>query len=282
MEKSYRKLTPEEEDVIVAKGTERPFTGKYYTYKEAGTYACKRCGAALYRSDDKFDSGCGWPSFDDELPGVVKRQTDPDGRRTEIMCANCGAHLGHVFMGEEQTPKDVRHCVNSISLDFIPAINIRKAYFSGGCFWGVESCMRRAQGVLGTRVGYMGGSTTNPTYEEVCTGRTGHAETVFVEYDASKADYETLVKLFFEIHDPEQEDRQGPDVGSQYRSAIFYTDQSQKAVAEKVMDELKKKGINAVTEIRSAGEFYLAEEYHQKYFEKTGAAPHCNTRKKIF
>lgn len=115
-----KKLTPEEEHVIVHKGTEAPFTGKYFVFWQKGTYVCKRCGAKLYRSENKFEADCGWPSFDDEIPGAVKRLYDPDGVRTEIQCANCGAHLGHVFIGEHFTEKNVRHCVNSISMDFIP------------------------------------------------------------------------------------------------------------------------------------------------------------------
>jgi methionine-R-sulfoxide reductase len=119
-EAKYKKLTREEERVITRKGTEMPFTGKYYAFWERGTYVCKRCGAPLYSSETKFEAGCGWPSFDDEIPDAVKRAPDPDGVRTEITCANCGAHLGHVFVGEGFTKKNVRHCVNSISMDFIP------------------------------------------------------------------------------------------------------------------------------------------------------------------
>ena len=115
-----QKLTKEEESVIVNKGTEMPFTGKYFAFWERGTYICKRCGAPLYRSESKFEADCGWPSFDDEIPGAVKRLPDPDGVRTEIECAKCGAHLGHVFLGEGFTKKNTRHCVNSISMDFIP------------------------------------------------------------------------------------------------------------------------------------------------------------------
>lgn len=172
MEKGYKRLTPEEEYVIVQKGTERPFSGKYVDFDEKGTYTCKRCAAPLFRSEDKFDPGCGWPSFDDEILGAIRRIPDSDGTRTEIRCANCGAHLGHVFYGESMTPKDVRHCVNSIALNFKAkeTDDEQKAYFAAGCFWGVEYCLRDMAGVIGTRVGFMGGKTPDPTYEEVSLG----------------------------------------------------------------------------------------------------------------
>ena len=289
------KLTPEEEYVIVQKGTEAPFTGKYLNNKEPGTYVCKRCGAPLYRSSDKFDGHCGWPSFDDEIPGAVKRVPDPDGERTEIICANCGAHLGHVFTGEGLTKKNIRHCVNSISLVFVPAEKAdandpndpnskpsTKAYFAGGCFWGVDYWLKSAPGVVSVTAGYMGGTTKNPTYKQVCTGTTGHAETVEVVFDPNKTNYEDLAKLFFEIHDPTQRNRQGPDIGYQYRSAIFYADQQQKQIAESLIEQLKKKGLKVVTSVEPAKEFWPAEDYHQDYYSKTGGAPYCHIRTKRF
>ncbi len=276
----YNKLTPEEEQIIIHKGTERPWTGEYLNNKTDGTYTCKRCDAPLYQSADKFDSQCGWPSFDDEIEGAVKRVPDVDGQRTEIICANCGAHLGHVFLGEGFTNKDTRHCVNSISLNFEPTT--KRALFASGCFWGTEYHLSKLDGVISTTVGYSGGSKDSPTYKEVCTGTTGHAETVEVVYDPLKVTYEELARLFFETHDPTQLDRQGPDIGHQYRSAVFYLNEEQQAVAEKLVKLLEKKGYAVATEITAAGEFWPAEDYHQDYYDKKNGTPYCHFYTKRF
>lgn len=281
------KLTSEEEKVILFKGTERPFSGKYNDFSEKGTYICKQCGSPLYKSSDKFKSECGWPSFDDEIKGAVKRVPDADGMRTEIVCANCGAHLGHVFIGEGLTPKNIRHCVNSISLEFVPADSNRRetndtAIFAGGCFWGVEYYMHSIDGVISTEVGYTGGHIEQPTYRDVCTHTTGHAEAVRVVFNTQKTDYEKIARMFFEIHDPTQVNRQGPDIGDQYRSEIFYRNNSQKEIAEKLISILQQKGFKIATRVDPATTFWKAEEYHQQYYEKEGQTPYCHVYTKRF
>ena len=280
----FNGLTPDEERVILHKGTERPFTGEYLNNKEAGTYLCKRCNAPLYRSEDKFESDCGWPSFDDEIEGAVKRVRDADGRRTEIICNNCGAHLGHVFLGEGFTEKQTRHCVNSISMKFMPAKQQgqAKGYFASGCFWGTEYFFMKAPGVKRTNVGFMGGHVNNPTYEQVCQKNTGHLETTEVIFDPEATTYEEMVKLFFETHDFTQTDGQGPDIGPQYRSCIFYADESQKAIAEKYIDILYGKGYRVATMLKPVSTFWKAEDYHQQYYKHKGSTPYCHKYTKIF
>jgi len=282
---NYNELTPEEEYVLLRKGTERPFSGKLLNNKEKGTYICRRCNAPLYRSDDKFDSRCGWPSFDDEIAGAVKRVPDPDGRRTEIVCTNCDGHLGHVFEGEGFTEKDTRHCVNSLSMAFVPAaeeVKTQQAIFASGCFWGTEYFLQKGPGVISTEVGYIGGTKDNPTYKEVCSGTTGHAEAVRVIFDPSRTDYETLARLFFETHDPTQLNRQGPDIGTQYRSGIFFLSDEQKEISEKLIGILRDKGIDVVTELTPADTFWPAEDYHRNYYQKTGGTPYCHGYRKLF
>ena len=283
--KSYNKLSTEEERVIVHKGTEAPFSGEYNDFSGKGSYYCKRCNALLYRSDDKFASTCGWPSFDDEIKGAVTRQQDADGIRTEILCTNCGAHLGHVFEGEELTDKNIRHCVNSISLVFVPDEKEpleAKAYFAGGCFWGVEYLFEQKEGVISAVSGYMGGSMENPSYRDVTGGKTGHMEAVEVTYDPSKVDFEKLARFFFEIHDPTQANGQGPDIGEQYLSAIFYNNDDEKKIVYKLIDILKTKGYQVVTKVLHADTFWKAEDYHQNYYNKKKQQPYCHVYKKKF
>jgi peptide methionine sulfoxide reductase msrA/msrB len=276
----YKKLTPEEERVIVQKGTEMPFTGQYNNFYEKGLYICKRCGFPLFESNSKFKSECGWPSFDQEIPGAVISKRDADGIRTENLCANCGAHLGHVFKDEGYTKKNMRFCVNSISMNFVS--NGQRAIFAGGCFWGVEYHFKNIPGVISVTSGFTGGKTERPTYEQICSGKTGHAEAVEIVFDPNKTNYETLAKLFFEIHDFTQLNRQGPDVGEQYRSEIFYLNDEQKQTVEKLIKILKDKGYDVKTAINPAKAFWPAEQYHQDYYQKTGKTPYCHIYKKIF
>jgi len=281
----FKKLTPEEERVIVNKGTEPPYSGKYESFNEKGVYVCKRCNAALYNSSDKFDARCGWPSFDDEIKGATKQIPDADGMRTEIVCAKCGAHLGHVFLGEGFTAKNIRYCINSISLDFIPAQNVLKtdtAIFAGGCFWGIEYYMKKAKGVISTVVGYTGGTKENPTYEDVCSGTSGHYEAMEIVFDPKKTTFEEIARLFFEIHDPTEWNHQGPDIGEQYRSAVFYRTAEQKKITEKLIGILKEKGYHVVTEVKPEKTFWKAENYHQDYYEHKGTTPYCHGYVKRF
>jgi peptide methionine sulfoxide reductase msrA/msrB len=278
-------LTPFEKRVIIDKGTERAYTGEYVYTKEDGIYRCKVCNAPLFKSTDKFASHCGWPSFDEAIPGAVKEVPDKDRYRTEIICANCGAHLGHVFRGEGYTSKNTRHCVNSISIVLDKNATKQhqaKAYFAGGCFWGVEYYMEKIEGVKEVTSGFMGGDLKNPGYYDVVRGNTGHLETVEVLYDPAKVSYETLAKTFFEIHDPTQADGQGPDRGSQYLSAIFVNNDKERKVVNKLIERLKEKGYKVVTKVLDASSFYPAEKYHQDYYERKGSTPYCHRRVKRF
>ena len=285
--KKIEQLSEEEKNVLLHKGTERPFVGKYTNEKSRGIYTCKICDAPLFDSSAKFDSGTGWPSFDDAIEGAIKRIPDADGRRVEIVCANCGAHLGHVFEGEGFTAKNTRHCVNSISLNLVkkPDIkdkNLSYAYFAGGCFWGVEYYMQKLEGVKEVISGFMGGHVKNPSYYEVVRTNTGHLETVEVAYDSSVISYEEIAKTFFEIHDPTQTNGQGPDIGEQYLSAVFVNNEDERKTVESLIEKLEANGYRVATKIVEKSEFYAADESHQDYYEKKGSKPYCHGYVKRF
>ncbi|MGL4348129.1 MAG: bifunctional methionine sulfoxide reductase B/A protein [Chlamydiales bacterium] len=278
----YRKLTPEESEIILHQHTELAHSGSYNNSKALGIYACKQCDSPLYLSSKKFLSHCGWPSFEEEIPGAVENRPDPDGRRIEIICSHCNGHLGHVFIGENLTKANVRHCVNSLSMLFIPA-NTKEgfeiAFFAGGCFWGIESSFKTLQGVTSTSVGFMGGHVVDPTYKEVCMGKTGHLEAVKVVFDTQVLSYEDLAKFFFNNHDPLN---QGVDQGEQYESCVFYVTEAQRDTIDSLIAILIKHGTRVRTKVRPASTFYLAEEEHQNYYEKHGHAPGCMRKNTLF
>jgi peptide methionine sulfoxide reductase msrA/msrB len=281
----YLSLTPETFAILKNKHTEKPFSGKYCDYTAQGSYLCRGCGLALFRADNKFHSSCGWPSFDDALKNNVKEIPDQDGMRTEILCAQCDGHLGHVFQGEQFTAKNKRHCVNSLSIEFAPTITVtqaEEAIVAGGCFWGVEHLFNALPGVLLTEVGYTEGHTANPSYFQVCSHATGHVEAVRIVFDPAVISYENVICYFMEIHDPTQNDGQGPDRGSQYLSRIYYFDDRQKNSAEKITQLLIEKNYKIATEIKPVSIFWPAEEDHQHYYEKTKHAPYCHQRVKRF
>lgn len=271
-------LAPEAYRVMFQCGTESPFSGPYNNFWEKGTYLCAACGSPLFTSDTKYEHGTGWPSFTAPFAEANIEYRDDDAlglRRVEVRCSVCGAHLGHVF-DDGPGPSGRHYCINSASMLFRAAAETkaplpRVATFAAGCFWGVEYKFGRMKGVLTTAAGYSGGTAKDPTYKQVCTDKTGHAESVQITFDPAAVSYEQLVRKFFELHDPTQVNRQGPDVGTQYRSVIFYADEEQKAIAEKVRAELEKDHVfdrPIATQIIPAREFYKAEEYHQKYYQK--------------
>ena len=280
-----KSLPPEVRHIVVNKGTEYPGSGEYEDNESPGTYLCRQCGLALFRAESKFPSGCGWPSFDSEIDGAVKREPDKDGRRTEILCQRCDAHLGHVFKGEMMTYLNTRHCVNSLSIDWVSNTTVsdsEEIILAAGCFWGVEYYMKKFPGVLKTEVGYIGGTKDNPTYKEVCEKTTGHLEAVRIVFDPAIVNIEQIIKHFFEIHDQSQTNGQGPDLGPQYLSAIFYYTEEQKNIAKAVIELLKSKGHQVATSVHEVSTFWKAENYHQDYYALNNNSPYCHSWNKKF
>jgi len=272
MDKDYfSHLSPEEKGILKNKGTEAAFSGEYNDFFEAGIFVCRACESPLYESNTKFNSDCGWPSFDDEIIGSIKKYEDLSSGsvRTEICCAKCDGHLGHVFEGEQITTKNTRHCVNSLSIKFVSHSNLEIATFGAGCFWSVEKIFKSVKGVYMVQVGYMGGDTLNPTYNDICRGDTNHAEVLQIAFNPEIISYSDLLKVFWQNHNPTTLNRQGVDVGTQYRSVIFYYSDLQKNESEKSKQDAQTNfKTPIVTQIVVSSIFYRAEEYHQDYLEK--------------
>ena len=292
--------------VIFENGTEKAFDNEYWDNKSDGIYVDILSGKPLFSSKDKFNSGTGWPSFTkpiDRLNINEKIDNSYGLSRVEVRSQDSNIHLGHVFKDGPKDEGGMRYCINSASLKFIPKEDMKKsgyeeylylfenkkenqyqkAILAGGCFWGMEDLFVKLNGVIDVINGYTGGNLENPTYDMISLGITNHAESVEITFDPEKTSYEKILRFFFKIHDPTTLNQQGNDIGTQYRSAIFYLNSQQKKIAQDLIDKANSSGLfpgKIITKLESFDKFYKAEEYHQDYLKKNPKGYSCHRIRK--
>jgi peptide methionine sulfoxide reductase msrA/msrB len=271
-------LTPEQYRVTRQHGTERPFSGEYCELYSPGIYNCVCCGTELFDSTQKFNSLSGWPSFTEPVQlNVMKYRSDRSFgmQRIEVLCNVCDAHLGHVFP-DGPPPSGLRFCINSVSLKKEEAEALETATLGSGCFWCSEAVFNELDGVVEVISGYAGGKTEDPTYKQVTTGDTGHAEVVQLRFDPKKISYADLLRIFFVTHNPTTLNRQGADVGTQYRSVILFHNEAQQQTAREIINEMQDYYDEPiVTELAPFTAFYKAEAAHQNFYRDNPDQAYC-------
>ncbi|MBL6734344.1 MAG: bifunctional methionine sulfoxide reductase B/A protein [Shewanellaceae bacterium] len=271
-------LDPYERYVIEQGGTEPPETSRFTDHTMAGHFVCRRCAAPLYDMAHRFKSGCGWLSFDNEVPHAIRRLLDADGHRTEIRCQACDAHLGHVFTGEQATANNIRHCVNSVALDFqtTSSQQLSSLVVGGGCFWCLEAIFLTQPGMFSVQSGYAGGLAEDAFYPDVVKGVTDHAEVVRIEFDVAQVSLEAVLTLFFKAHDPTTLNRQGNDIGRSYRSVLFWEDAAQEAAIQAAVATAQSRlQAPVVTEVAPLQVFFAAEFEHRRYYHRHPWQAYC-------